>query len=133
MSHAVSAVEYTVYISSKAWQERRLRFIATTNGRCACGATDDLHVHHATYDNLGVEMDEDLRLVCQRCHSEIHAVHRRLGGSLQSVTDRVLRVIEASTQDQILEWAKNEARTAKQGKKLPWETPRHRRKAKQAT
>ena len=122
-------LDYSTYITSTAWQSRRLRFIATTNGRCVCGETHDLHVHHATYDNLGDEADEDLRLVCQRCHSEIHHIHRQLGGSLENVTDRVLRVIEAARKDHDIAQAD---KTRKSGKKLPWETPRHRRNKRKA-
>ena len=123
-------IVYNTYIASKAWQARRLRFIATTDGRCACGASDDLHVHHATYENLGNELDEDLRLVCQRCHNDIHEVHKQLGGDLSDVTDRVLRLIKAAKADQDLADVEN---SSKQGKKLPWETPRHKRKKKQHT
>lgn len=134
----MTATDYATYITSTAWQARRLQFIATTNGRCACGETHDLHVHHASYDNLGDEPDEDLRLVCQRCHSEIHHIHRQLGGSLKTVTDRVLRLIRQSAK------ANRETPTAataaphlaaygrRRPKRHPWETPRPQRNKRKA-
>ena len=34
--------------------------------------SNNLHVHHIHYDNVGNEMLEDLVTVCKDCHSEIH-------------------------------------------------------------
>ena len=37
-----------------------------------CRATKKLHVHHNTYENLGNERDEDLIVLCIRCHKAFH-------------------------------------------------------------
>ena len=109
-------MDYKRYIASNAWRARRLRFIATTKGRCPCGARDNLHVHHATYERMGSERDEDLRLVCERCHSEIHAIHSKIGGDLASATDRVLALISEANKP-----AKAQDSKPKTGTSLPWE------------
>jgi 5-methylcytosine-specific restriction endonuclease McrA len=31
-----------------------------------------LEVHHLTYDRLGAELDEDLRVLCRKCHYDVH-------------------------------------------------------------
>jgi len=31
-----------------------------------------LHVHHLTYDNLGRELDDDLIVLCNDCHKQVH-------------------------------------------------------------
>lgn len=69
--------EYENYMRSPTWATRRAQFIATQRVvECPCGSTDDLHVHHITYERLGAEADDDLLLVCQRCHSRIHHLER---------------------------------------------------------
>jgi len=46
-------------------------------------------LHHLTYEGLGRELDEDLRLLCKDCHKEAHRepipfgaswIRRELGG-----------------------------------------------------
>jgi len=37
-----------------------------------CGFRYQLDVHHLSYKNLGNEKDEDLLVVCRRCHNDLH-------------------------------------------------------------
>jgi predicted HNH restriction endonuclease len=70
-----TSAEYRAYMRSPEWAAVRARFIAgRTKKQCeGCGARDRLHVHHATYKRFGAERLTDLRLVCQACHTAIHA------------------------------------------------------------
>ena len=40
----------------------------------ACEAVDvKLNVHHLTYESLGAETNNQLCLLCDKCHSEVHS------------------------------------------------------------
>ena len=66
--------EYRQYIHSDAWRERRERALTLAGRRCQrCPAYTDLEVHHLRYTNLGHEPDEDLEVLCWRCHKAADA------------------------------------------------------------
>lgn len=61
--------EYTEYMKSEAWNERRLARLQKAKYRCErCGERDKLDVHHKTYEHLGNEPLSDLIALCQSCH-----------------------------------------------------------------
>jgi 5-methylcytosine-specific restriction endonuclease McrA len=72
---------YHKFIKSERWKavcevywRRKGRFCQ------ACGATQNLHVHHMTYDRFGGrEALSDLMGLCYTCHREVHALHKRGG------------------------------------------------------
>lgn len=37
-----------------------------------CNGTDNLVIHHKSYENNGHEKDDELSLLCKRCHSLFH-------------------------------------------------------------
>ena len=66
-------VDYKKYILSKEWWKRRFLFYKKFGKKCAaCRSEKNLNVHHATYQNLGREKDEDLFALCKNCHKEYH-------------------------------------------------------------
>lgn len=68
--------EYQAYLNSPRWQAIRKRLYREYEYKCAmCGSSINLNVHHITYENLGEEKDEDLTVLCQQCHSDIHGKH----------------------------------------------------------
>lgn len=84
--------EYEKYISSPQWKARRASLIEKTfntnleksNGdknkqyecqRCHWNfMKNDLEVHHLTYKNICNEQDEDLIVVCRRCHKDLDKI-----------------------------------------------------------
>jgi hypothetical protein len=109
---------YAQYIASDAWRERRAQQIEKDSRRCqGCGSTDDLHVHHRTYDRLGAEAPGDIVTVCEVCHGFIHQEQERTGHPLAEVTDAVLAQISVSGKTAPATWA------------APPHTPRHLREA----
>lgn len=90
----VKRMNYIKYINSAGWSKRRKEYLDTHPNNCViCGISKNLHLHHKTYKNLGDELDEDLMLVCENHHIEIHkiannlAYHKRkkfLNGGLRS-------------------------------------------------
>jgi 5-methylcytosine-specific restriction endonuclease McrA len=66
--------EYKAYLRSDAWRVRRERALEVAGRRCQrCPACTDLQVHHLRYTNLGNELDEDLEVLCSRCHKAADA------------------------------------------------------------
>jgi len=61
-------VPYATYLQSEHWIRRRATALQDAGYRCRCGRTDDLEVHHRSYEHLWNEPDEDLEVLCDRCH-----------------------------------------------------------------
>jgi 5-methylcytosine-specific restriction endonuclease McrA len=75
---------------SPAWKGRRIVALIRANYTCErCGYVQsdsvdffladliddrDLHVHHKTYARLGHELDTDLEVLCNVCHTKKHAM-----------------------------------------------------------
>lgn len=58
-------VNYNAYINSAAWQRKRQEALRVAGCECEdCGVTENLHVHHLTYERLGNELLSDLRVLC---------------------------------------------------------------------
>ena len=68
--------QYAAYLQTPHWQAAKRRKLSSVDWRCeSCGAewgTTALDVHHLTYERLGREKDEDLRVLCRACHQETH-------------------------------------------------------------
>jgi len=70
-------LKYIRYINSKAWIIIRGLAIERAGGKCQrCGRKEELRVHHLNYERLGQENDEDLLVVCSRCHNDIEFTKR---------------------------------------------------------
>jgi 5-methylcytosine-specific restriction endonuclease McrA len=60
---------YTRYIGGPLWRTMRQRALARYGSRCQeCGRDGPVQVHHVTYERLGHERLEDLRVLCTWCH-----------------------------------------------------------------
>ena len=71
--------EYDRYLETAHWQSFRKLALESQlkklgKSRCESCPTDsnDLHVHHLTYERLGAERIEDVTIVCRECHEKIH-------------------------------------------------------------
>jgi len=65
---------YYAYLSSSAWQRKRVVVLNRAGYRCERCTSDaqPLHVHHKTYERLGDELPEDLTVLCKKCHEKEH-------------------------------------------------------------
>jgi hypothetical protein len=77
---------YSLYLASAAWKRKRARIIRERERTCAkCGwvaplqYTHLLQLHHTTYQRVGRERDEDLELLCDKCHDKLHPMRGLLG------------------------------------------------------
>lgn len=66
-------VNYAEYIRSEAWQIRRKWKLEQADFKCqVCNSGGELHVHHRTYARLGSERENDLTVLCKKCHEKFH-------------------------------------------------------------
>ena len=73
------AMPYGEFLQTPYWWMVRNFVVATRGARCCkCGESwlVRINVHHRTYEHRGEEFDhlEDLDVLCEECHSGIHAV-----------------------------------------------------------
>ena len=69
----MSKLQYSEYLKSPHWLEVRARILKRDNYRCvACPASQQLHVHHMTYQHLGMEKEYELITLCADCHKILH-------------------------------------------------------------
>ena len=65
--------KYNDYLRSDDWKHVRRLKLEFAGNRCErCGATDELHVHHLTYERFGNENLTDLQVLCKPCHNRAH-------------------------------------------------------------
>lgn len=65
--------DYTTYLQSTAWQERRTGCLLRAGHKCeACTGTHRLQAHHLTYERIFNEPLEDLMALCEHCHDALH-------------------------------------------------------------
>jgi hypothetical protein len=68
-------VDYQSYILSARWAHLRELALEHYGSACLlCGYdnTDDVNVHHRTYERLGKERLADLTVLCRKCHATYH-------------------------------------------------------------
>ena len=63
---------YSRYLSTRHWRSLKRRLVKERKGCEGCGKTEFLCVHHKTYERLGRELDDDVSLLCTRCHGLEH-------------------------------------------------------------
>ena len=68
--------DYKEYIKSDLWKGKAKAAKDRVGWRCQLcnkvGTETTLHVHHRTYDRLGVELAQDLIVLCKDCHAKFH-------------------------------------------------------------
>ncbi len=74
----VTSLDYRYYIRSAAWYRRRAVALKIADHKCMiCYSSENLSVHHRTYERLGREKMTDLVVLCWPCHDLFHR-HGRL-------------------------------------------------------
>jgi hypothetical protein len=62
-------IGYREYIQSPDWRKKRERAFELIGRKCTrCGSTQQLEVHHITYNNLYSESTYDVEILCKSCH-----------------------------------------------------------------
>jgi hypothetical protein len=64
---------YPKYMKSPEWQRKRKEKLKEANYQCEkCGTAKQLHVHHINYDHLGFESMDEIVVLCEKCHKNVH-------------------------------------------------------------
>lgn len=73
------AMPYRQYLRSPEWRRTRAAALLRAGNACSLDVThtDDLDVHHRTYERLGAELTNDLVVLCRPCHRLHHKEHGR--------------------------------------------------------
>ena len=67
--------EYNDYLKSPEWREKCKQVLNRDEFKCTmCGSTEDLKVHHKSYEHLKHEPLDDLTTLCDHCHRHIHGL-----------------------------------------------------------
>lgn len=72
------AMPYHDFLRSPEWRQTRAAALLRADNRCSLDIThtEDLDVHHRTYERLGAELSTDVVVLCRSCH-ELH--HQQYG------------------------------------------------------
>jgi len=85
-------IDYLEYLKTDEWAQKRAVAIEQAGNRCrVCNGKGGLVVHHRTYDRLGDEHDDDLTVLCSKCHNLFHTRGR---WASKAPTGRLTRVSE---------------------------------------
>jgi hypothetical protein len=73
----LQTMPYGDYLWTPEWRATRLRALIRAEFKCSlCGSTELLQVHHLAYERRGCEQDEDLVVLCTKCHQGTHGINR---------------------------------------------------------
>ena len=82
---ALRRLPYADYLRTAHWQRVRELAVEQAGHACdLCARTNQLEVHHRTYERLGFERQSDLIVLCDDCHEDFH----------RSLTLRAIRATE---------------------------------------
>ena len=72
-SRVLRSLKYEEFLKTGYW--KAISMLIRKCGKCElCGSTENLHVHHKTYENHGYEHLhlDDLQCLCKECHIKVH-------------------------------------------------------------
>lgn len=77
----LQAMPYRDYLRSPEWRRTRAAALHRADYRCSLDVShsQDLDVHHRTYDRRGAELASDLVVLCRPCHNLHHKEFGRPG------------------------------------------------------
>lgn len=66
--------DYKEYLQTRHWKSFRYNYLQEHKKICVfcLKETDYVELHHLHYENLGREKDEDVVLLCYKCHRLLH-------------------------------------------------------------
>lgn len=71
--HKSRKADYEAYIRSPEWQKFREKAFAALGRICSkCGSGKNLHVHHLHYMTFKRETIQDVAILCEPCHMDVH-------------------------------------------------------------
>jgi 5-methylcytosine-specific restriction endonuclease McrA len=70
----LARMSYRRYLRTPEWRQIRAAALLRAGNACALDAshTENLEVHHRTYERRGAELPTDLIVLCHACHQHHH-------------------------------------------------------------
>ena len=66
-------IPYSEYLKTEWWQKIRKWVLIFWGHKCAvCNSSQDVEVHHRTYERRGRELITDCLVLCKDCHKTVH-------------------------------------------------------------
>jgi hypothetical protein len=97
----LKTMPYTEYLLTPEWEEKRRQILERDEHRCrVCNSTEQLNVHHRTYERRGNELMSDLTLLCRSCHEIYHKPQKK---DSQTLSDTVNMYISQNVESLLLE------------------------------
>jgi len=86
-------VDYDDYYNTDWWRVVRQFAKDYYGNSCSfCGGEDDLQVHHKNYKNIGIELIEDLGVLCKSCHLAHHRMQK--SGDVYNLAIKLVTTLE---------------------------------------
>lgn len=64
---------YQNYLDSDMWKDKKDMIFLVKGKRCEnCGSKKNLVIHHLHYETVGNESSKDVKILCIKCHNEVH-------------------------------------------------------------
>lgn len=83
--------DYQEYIKSPEWKTTSNKAKERAGYRCQLcnrkGTYSTLHTHHRTYERLGLEFDDDLIVLCNKCHKKHHDIELHEESIFDEISD----------------------------------------------
>jgi 5-methylcytosine-specific restriction endonuclease McrA len=75
----LNTMAYREYLRTPEWRQVRAAALLRAGNACALDTThtEDLEVHHRTYERRGAELPTDVIVLCRECHRVHHAAFGR--------------------------------------------------------
>lgn len=77
-------MDYRAYLRSSHWKTVRRDALRRAGNKCQlCSSRIRLEVHHNSYEHLWDETEQDVVVLCRRCHAKFH------GFPVDALADRI--------------------------------------------
>ena len=107
--HWLKYPNYKDYLDSQEWIEVKKIFKKGRSPRCQfCGTRNNIHVHHVSYNRLGLPSEiKDLTFFCKDHHEKIHDIEKDKGVSVRVAT-KMLMATKPKKKNRILSDRENQ-------------------------
>jgi len=106
------AKDYHEYINSKEWKNKSATIKLDRGYRCqlchVSGYAKTLHVHHNTYERIGIEDENDLVVLCCDCHKLFHDNNSPQANKIELSKQEILKILHFNginkNNDNVWDW-----------------------------
>jgi len=95
---------YQLYLKSPEWKTIRKRKLAEAGYSCQlCNSSENLQIHHRTYERIFMEDMRDLTVLCENCHHKFHSSIKYDEMTVEAITKIIDDKVEEAVLEKILD------------------------------